>query len=292
MKKVLLLYVLIKFTLVGFALEKKLGTTSYEGKWVKIAKIQNRYPIDGAEFSQFSGSLNIQVDYGTTGSAQYYAIFSFGSRGGIKPMLFEIGDASRRDVNDPSRVEWRIYKSPEGYHYLWMWQSNYCRYAVFDYQATGSEEFWVYENPPSNYQLIWESITGDRQSFNVPIKSPYVEGNMGVGIKNPTHKFEVNGTIRAKEIKVEADWADFVFEDNYQLMKLSDLENYINENGHLPEIPTEKEVEENGVSLGEMNSKLLQKIEELTIHMIQKDKEIYNLKQRLQHLEIVIEKQK
>jgi hypothetical protein len=75
-------------------------------------------------------------------------------------------------------------------------------------------------------------------------------------------------------------------------MQLSDLEEFIKENGHLPEIPTEKEVEENGVSLGEMNSKLLQKIEELTIHMIQKDKEISDLRQRLLRLEGLIENQK
>lgn len=270
---------------LAFSIEKQLGSTSVNGRWIKIARIQNRVPIDGAEYSQFSGSLNIQVDYGSTGSEQYYAIFSFGSRGGIKPMLFEIGDAARRKVSDPSRVEWRVYKAPDGYHYLWMWQSNYCRYAVFDYQITGSEVCWVYENPPADYQLIWESIDGDRQSFNTPLKNPYVEGNMGIGIKNPSNKLDVDGIIRAKEIKVETNWADFVFKENYQLMKLSELEEFIEENGHLPEIPTEKEVKENGVSLGEMNSRLLQKIEEQTLYILQLQKQLVDVKQRLDKME-------
>jgi hypothetical protein len=106
-------------------------------------------------------------------------------------------------------------------------------------------------------------------------------GNIGMGTEDTgANRLSVNGTIRAKEIKVETDWADFVFEDDYQLMKLSDLEEFIQENGHLPEIPTEKEVEENGVSLGEMNSKLLQKIEELTLYTIQLQKENKNLQKQ------------
>ena len=114
-------------------------------------------------------------------------------------------------------------------------------------------------------------------------------GNIGMGTEDTgANRLSVNGTIRAKEIKVEANWADFVFEDDYQLMKLSDLEKFIEENGHLPEIPTEKEVEENGISLGDMNSKLLQKIEELSLYVIElnkhvqkQNKEIENLKSQI-----------
>ncbi|MCT4602043.1 MAG: hypothetical protein N4A59_03930 [Marinifilum sp.] len=97
-----------------------------------------------------------------------------------------------------------------------------------------------------------------------------VDGNLGIKTTSSSEfPLAVNGKIRAKEVKVESDWADFVFKDDYQLMQLSDLEEFIQENGHLPKIPTEKEVEENGVSLGKMNSKLLQKIEELTLYMIE-----------------------
>jgi len=285
MKKIVLGICLILYAFTGYSIEKGLEATGATGRWVKIARIQNREPIDGAEYSQFSGTLNIQTDFGRTGSEQYYAIFSFGSRGGIRPLLFEMGDAARRSTTNTNRIEWRIYKAPDGYHYLWMWQSNYCRYAVFNYQATGSLESWTYENPPVDYQLVWDSKTGDRQSFTAPIKDPVIEGKMGIGISNPKHELEVNGTIRAKEIKVDTDWADFVFEDNYQLMKLSELEEFIKKNGHLPDIPSEQKVKTEGISLGEMNSKLLQKIEEQTLYILQLQKQLQVFNLRLEKIE-------
>jgi len=96
---------------------------------------------------------------------------------------------------------------------------------------------------------------------------------------------DVNGTIRAKEIKVETGWSDFVFADNYKLMPLNDLEKHIKANKSLPGIPTEKEVLENGVELGEMQSKLLEKIEELTLYVIELKKENEELKERISALE-------
>lgn len=102
--------------------------------------------------------------------------------------------------------------------------------------------------------------------------------NVGIGTTNPTEKLTVNGTIKAKEIIVNTGWSDFVFEDNYEIKSLDDIEAYINSNKHLPGIPSSKEVEESGVSLGEMQSKLLQKVEELTLYIIQQNKDIKSLK--------------
>ncbi len=100
-------------------------------------------------------------------------------------------------------------------------------------------------------------------------------GNVGIGTTNPNGwKLAVNGQIRAKEIKVETGWSDFVFYDDYKLPTLLEVENHIKENGHLKDIPSAKEVEENGIFLGEMDSKLLQKIEELTLYTIQQEKKI------------------
>ncbi len=106
-------------------------------------------------------------------------------------------------------------------------------------------------------------------------------GNIGVGTVAPQNKLEVCGTIRAKEIKVETGWCDYVFEDNYQLRSIEELESFIKENKHLPEIPTAADVEAHGVNLGNATSKLLLKIEELTLYMIQQQKEIEVLKMKL-----------
>jgi hypothetical protein len=103
-------------------------------------------------------------------------------------------------------------------------------------------------------------------------------GSVGIGTLNPgAWKLAVNGNIRAKEIKVETGWSDFVFYDNYKLPTLKEVENHIKEKGHLKDIPSAKEVEKNGIFLGQMDSKLLQKIEELTLYTIQQEKKIKEL---------------
>ncbi|TWF40505.1 hypothetical protein FHW36_104187 [Chitinophaga polysaccharea] len=103
----------------------------------------------------------------------------------------------------------------------------------------------------------------------------YIAGNVGIGTLTPgSCKLAVEGTIGARKVKVtQGTWADFVFQPDYTLPPLSDVEAFIKENKHLPDIPTKKEVEKEGLDLGEMNKKLLQKIEELTLYLIDLKKE-------------------
>ncbi len=98
-------------------------------------------------------------------------------------------------------------------------------------------------------------------------------GRVGIGTTAPRQKLDVNGTIRAKEIRVEASpWPDYVFEKGFALPSLSTTEAFIERNGHLPGIPSAQEVEKEGIALGGMSAKLLQKIEELTLHIIAQEK--------------------
>lgn len=112
------------------------------------------------------------------------------------------------------------------------------------------------------------------------------DGNVGIGTTNPQNRLDVNGTVHAKEVKVDmAGWADFVFGKEYQLPTLDEVEQHIHEKGHLPNIPNTKEVTENGLSLGESQKLLLQKIEELTLYSIEQNKLIKQQEDRLKKLE-------
>lgn len=98
-------------------------------------------------------------------------------------------------------------------------------------------------------------------------------GNIGIGTSSPKFLLDVNGNLRAREVKVEGGiWPDYVFTKLYQLRDLYETERFINENNRLPGIPSAMEVKENGIDLGEMNAKLLEKIEELTLHLIEMKK--------------------
>lgn len=116
-------------------------------------------------------------------------------------------------------------------------------------------------------------------------------GNVGIGISNPANKLDVNGLIHAKEVKVDLqNWPDYVFKKAYNLMSLSEIENFILEKGHLPNVPSADEVVKNGVNLGEMDAKLLEKIEELTLYSIEQNKQIKKLQQENKQLQQQSEK--
>ncbi|RZT00336.1 TMF family protein [Aquimarina brevivitae] len=110
-------------------------------------------------------------------------------------------------------------------------------------------------------------------------------GNVGIGTYTPDAKLAVNGTIHSKEVKVDlVGWPDYVFEPEYNLPTLQEVEQHINEKGHLQNIPSAAEVEKEGVQLGEMNAKLLQKIEELTLYMIEQNKKTAQLQKEVEQL--------
>ncbi len=111
-------------------------------------------------------------------------------------------------------------------------------------------------------------------------------GEVGIGTTDPGQEWRlaVNGKIRAKEIKVETGWSDFVFEKDYDLPTLEEVEKHINDKGHLKDIPSAAEVAKNGILLGDMDSKLLQKIEELTLYQIEANKLIQALRKEVDGL--------
>lgn len=118
-------------------------------------------------------------------------------------------------------------------------------------------------------------------------------GNVGIGTTTPNEKLSVNGNIRSKEVKVEAiNWPDYVFEKDYKIVSLEDLEKYIKIHKHLPDVPTAKEVTSNGLELGEMNKALLKKVEELTLYLIEQNKALAEQKNQLIEQQKILENQK
>ncbi|MEK6151999.1 hypothetical protein WIW50_02000 [Flavobacteriaceae bacterium 3-367] len=105
-------------------------------------------------------------------------------------------------------------------------------------------------------------------------------GNVGIGTATPDSKLTVKGKIHAEEVKVDLSvpGPDFVFKEDYDLRTLKETQQYIKENGHLPNIPSAAEMEENGVELGIMNMKLLEKIEELTLYTIAQQQQLETYK--------------
>jgi hypothetical protein len=111
-------------------------------------------------------------------------------------------------------------------------------------------------------------------------------GYIGIGTSTPKEMFSVNGNIRTKKLIVtQTGWPDYVFEPGYPLKSLSSIESYIKQNKHLPGIPSAKEVEENGNIIGDTQTLLLKKIEELTLHLIGLNRKNEQLAKRVRLLE-------
>lgn len=107
-------------------------------------------------------------------------------------------------------------------------------------------------------------------------------GSVGIATRNTAgYTLAVNGFVRAKKVVVETGWSDFVFEKGYRLRPLEEVERQIQEHGHLPEIPPASEIENNGADVGALLKLQMQKIEELTLYIIEQDKRIRELEAQL-----------
>ena len=132
----------------------------------------------------------------------------------------------------------------------------------------GDEQNGIFEIGYKRYQ---DGVWVPNFSFN--------RGNLGIATSIPDEKLTVNGNIHAKEVRVDLSvpGPDYVFESDYKLRELVELGQYIRKNKHLPEIPSAKEMEKEGVEIGKLNMVLLKKVEELTLHLIKLNKKIDQL---------------
>jgi len=127
-------------------------------------------------------------------------------------------------------------------------------------------------------------------TYGAIFKENFGAGNIGIGTTAPDSKLTVKGKVHAEEVKVDLSvpGPDYVFKEGYGLLTLEEVQSYIKAHGHLPNVPSAKEMEEKGIDLGSMNMKLLEKIEELTLYILQleeKYKKLEDFEARLKKME-------
>ncbi len=130
-------------------------------------------------------------------------------------------------------------------------------------QTGGLSNSFFFGNRMSGPTTIVSGISAN------PITTFLNNGNVGIGTTDPHNKLDVNGTIHSKIVSVDVNgWPDYVFKTSYHLISLNEVGEYLRKNQHLPEMPSAEQIEKKGLDLGEMNAKLLKKVEELTLYLL------------------------
>ncbi|QYJ67485.1 hypothetical protein [Flavobacterium litorale] len=249
------------------------GTTGYIG-------VNNTTPTETLDVI---GNLkaNISIFQGNFPSASQYETFASSDEMNNKSRVIAGGALLNPTTGARTFGFYDYPKSnllPNGAVFMTVQDRNYrSRYRFWADNAGGS-----YMNLYDSTQQVNFGVTDDGSS-NITVVMPKVNTYMCIGTTSYTdgtdnYSLSVNGNVRANRVKVYTTWADYVFEEDYALPTLEQVEQHIEEKGHLIDIPSAKEVEENGIELGEMNKLLLQKIEELTLYTIELNKQVQELK--------------
>lgn len=221
---------------------------------------------------------------GVMGSAKAMIAGTFTSEFGIKiPKSFVIatgGTAERFRINESGNVGIGTTNPQSKLHVngqiLFNDSTSNTKYGVgrFDFNSATNQPLAVtglFANASYPYAAV--SLGFDNNGVANPKLTVRNNGCVGIGTTDPgSYMLAVAGTIHAKEVVVDTNWADYVFKPDYTLKPLSEVEAYIKENNHLPDVPSEKEVKENGLNMSEMMSTQMKKIEELTLHLINQSK--------------------
>jgi hypothetical protein len=173
----------------------------------------------------------------------------------------------------------------ESYPFLLLNSTTAGANAGFGFEKSGAASGWIFMDD-SDDVLRLNASSGSGYRNDLIIKA---DGRVCIGTTAAAtgYALSVNGKAVCTEVLVEAlaSWPDYVFSEDYDLMNLRDLEQSIKENKHLPGIPSALEIEDNGILLGDMQTKLLKKVEELTLYIIEQDKQIEDLQQKYATLE-------
>ncbi|TKG91601.1 hypothetical protein EYV94_21490 [Puteibacter caeruleilacunae] len=306
MRRILLLSVCLMLT-VTMSFGQSLETRSFtvEGdfdKFYPVVFIDAGWNAGGTELeltraavhlnSLWRGSLIARFRFHTTCGGHRSHFCDADIKHGVKPFIADYDDATGHNASYTLIIWLRGGSTTYNYRSV---NSNLPEPVVYDGVANSlpfqevngvSHSFKTQLNPKLNQA----GITMYSPGYFLGAGTNYMEGKLGIGTRNTGNdKLAVNGSIRAKEIVVDGtDWADFVFAEDYNLMDLDEVAKFINKNGHLPDIPKAETVKEKGILVGEINTKLLQKVEELTLYLIEQKAENQKLTDRIQKLEAIV----
>ena len=147
---------------------------------------------------------------------------------------------------------------------------------------------WYIDPWNTSYKTMWFSSYGGNMRFftsATPRLNILYNGNIGIGKALPQYKLDVAGVIRADEFLIDIQsGADYVFEDSYSLTSLREVKKYVEENHHLPDVPSAEEMQNYGVNIEEYTITLLQKVEELTLYTIRQEEKLKTLNETINTL--------
>jgi hypothetical protein len=147
--------------------------------------------------------------------------------------------------------------------------------------SAGANYGFISNNAANKWSLGYGTTVS---TLGTPVLTWNSSGSVGIGTTNPDQLLTVNGTIHSTEVKVDLNMPapDYVFDTNYRLTDLGTLKAYLDQNHHLPEIPSAAQMAKDGLNLGDMNTKLLKKVEELTLYLIEKEQQVKEIKEAQQ----------
>lgn len=253
------------------------------------------FGTSGGERMRINNVGNVGI--GTSNPQQKFVVSNNGGEGFevyLDPALTVVGLQSyNRALNSHSKMQFDASQFSFMYGNVGIGTLN--PQQKFAVSNNGAEGFEVYLDPATSivglqsYNRIsntYSKLQLDASQFS------FMYGNVGIGTSSPNNKLDVNGTIHSREVNVDLNFPapDYVFANDYKLRTLEEVEKYVKENSHLPEIPSAKEFEQNGIYLAEMNMALLKKVEELTLYMIEMKKENEAVKKENQKFQEIFER--
>lgn len=273
MKKIALICSMLAITLFGFCQEKFIRTGGTKGDKFYVGSLPISYvgSYHKLQIKIFGGGY-INTSLGTK-------TYSISTRDGLRILCSQEG-------GNTGQYTLKIYKTDKQYDFvietIWDYASLTVQASLTPTSNVGITELAKVDISPYNSEGK-EDVTNQFTQVFMPASD--VNGRLGIGTLEPLATLDVRGKIIANEVEIKVNkGADHVFSQDYNLLPLLEVESFIKENKHLPEIPSEKQMIDEGLNINEMQIKLLQKIEELTLYVISLKKENNNIRHELEVL--------